>query len=184
MHFNKYLLKTKKQADFKLFIMVIEKIQRKEHLTLSGLQAIVAIRASMNLGLSQKLKLAFPDVVPVVRPIVENPRITDRNWIAGFTSGEGSFIINIFKGRTKIGWIVKLEFKLTQHERDELLMKNLINLFECGGVFRDRIAFNFRVTKLDDIVNKIIPPLLPPMKILIKNFHWRTLSYGTRLLSE
>ena len=38
--------------------MVIEKIQRKEHLTLSGLQAIVAIRASMNLGLSQKLKLA------------------------------------------------------------------------------------------------------------------------------
>ena len=36
-------------------------------------------------------------------------------------------------------------------------MKNLINLFEWGGVFRDRIAFNFRVTKLDDIVNKIIP---------------------------
>ena len=103
------------------------------------------------------LKLAFPDVVPVVRPIVENPRIPDPNWIAGFTSGEGSFIINIFKGRTKIGWIVKLEFKLTQDERDELLMKNLINLFECGGVFRDRIAFNFRVTKLDDIVNKIIP---------------------------
>ena len=57
----------------------------------------------------------------------------------------------------KLGEVVKLEFKLTQHERDELLMKNLINLFECGGVFRDRIAFNFRVTKLDDIVNKIIP---------------------------
>ena len=69
MHFNKYPLKTKKQADFKLFIMVIEKIQRKEHLTLSGLQAIVAIRASMNWGLSQKLKLAFPDIVPVLRPL-------------------------------------------------------------------------------------------------------------------
>ena len=36
-------------------------------------------------------------------------------------------------------------------------MKDLINFFECGRVFRERIAFNFRVTKLDDITEKIIP---------------------------
>ena len=137
--------------------MVVEKIQRKEHLTLEGLRQIVAIRASMNRGLSEKLKLSFPDVFPVERPLVELPKTIDPNWLAGFTSGEGSFIINIFKGTTKIGWIVKLEFKLTQHKRDEFLMKNLINVFECGGVFRDGIAFNFRVTNLDEIVNKIIP---------------------------
>ena len=63
---------------------------------------IVAIKASMNQGLSQKLKLAFPDVVPVVRPLVENPRIPDPNWLAGFTSAEGCFRINIFKATTNI----------------------------------------------------------------------------------
>ena len=44
-HFYKFPLKTKKRSDFKLLKMVIIKIKRKEHLTLLGLQAIVAIRA-------------------------------------------------------------------------------------------------------------------------------------------
>jgi hypothetical protein len=36
--------------------MVIEIIKCKEHLTIEGLQKIVAIRASMNKGLSEELK--------------------------------------------------------------------------------------------------------------------------------
>ena len=44
-HFDKFPLKTKKRSDFKLLKMVIIKIKRKEHLTLLGLQAILAIRA-------------------------------------------------------------------------------------------------------------------------------------------
>jgi len=51
--------------------MVIVKIQRKEHLTQEGLIKILALKAAMNRGLSEKLKLAFPGVVPVNRPIVE-----------------------------------------------------------------------------------------------------------------
>ena len=49
----------------------------KEHLTPEGLRKIVAIKASMNLGLSEKLKSAFPDVVPVPRPIVEPSKTID-----------------------------------------------------------------------------------------------------------
>jgi len=47
-HFNKFSLKSQKEADFSLFRMVIEKMRRKEHLTEDGLRKIVAIRASMN----------------------------------------------------------------------------------------------------------------------------------------
>ena len=113
----------------------------------------------MNQGLSQKLKLAFPDVVPVVRPRRGNlqGKIIDPNWLAGFTSAEGCFRINIFKATTNIGEAVQLIFHISQHVRNELLMKDLINFFECGRVFRERIALNFRVTKLDDITEKIIP---------------------------
>ena len=50
--------------------MVNEIMKRKEHLTIEGLHKIIAIRASMNRGLSEKLKLAFLSVVPVVIPLV------------------------------------------------------------------------------------------------------------------
>ena len=84
---------------------VCEIIERREHLTLSGFNTIVAIRASMNRGLSEKLKLAFPDVVPqiVVRPLVENPQILDPNWLAGFTSAEGCYYVEIYKAKTEQG---------------------------------------------------------------------------------
>ena len=58
---------------------VCETVERREHLTLEGFKTIVAIRASINRGLSEELKIAFPDVVPVVRPLVENPKILDPN---------------------------------------------------------------------------------------------------------
>ena len=54
--------------------MVIIKIKRKEHLAENGLRKIVAIKAAMNRGLSDVLKKAFPDVVPVVRPLVLNQK--------------------------------------------------------------------------------------------------------------
>ena len=49
---------------------------RGEHLTIDGLNKIVAIRACMNLGLSDEIKKAFPDVVPVTRPLVKNQKIS------------------------------------------------------------------------------------------------------------
>ena len=76
-HFNKYPLITQKQADYKALKLAYFIIKNKEHITNDGLRKIVAIKASMNLGLSDKLKLAFPDLVPVGRPLVENPKILD-----------------------------------------------------------------------------------------------------------
>ena len=56
-----------------------KKIERREHLTFEGFSKIVAIKAAMNLGLSDVLKKAFPDVVPVVRPLVLYQKILDQN---------------------------------------------------------------------------------------------------------
>ncbi len=50
-------------------------MERKEHLTNEGLQKIVAIRASMNNGLTAALAEAFPNVTPVSRPLVLNQEI-------------------------------------------------------------------------------------------------------------
>jgi hypothetical protein len=52
-------------------------IIRKEHLKPEGLQEIVNIRASLNLGLSEFLKARFPNTVAVNKPIIENKEISD-----------------------------------------------------------------------------------------------------------
>lgn len=135
-------------------------MKNKEHLTLEGLLGIVALKASMNLGLSDKLILAFPDVVPMKRPEVELPLTIDPNWLAGFTSAEGSFVIIIKKSNTRVGIQVILVFQLTQHSRDEKLMISIIAYMNCGWINKAKTRpkeVNYVVTKFDDIVNKIIP---------------------------
>jgi hypothetical protein len=46
---------------------------------LEGLQIIVALRASLNLGLSDQLKEAFSNVIPVPKPVATNQQILDPN---------------------------------------------------------------------------------------------------------
>ena len=112
-HFDKYPLITQKYADYLLFKMAVNLINNNEHLTIEGLHKIVAIRASMNWGLSDKLKAAFPDIIPVQRPGVLNTKIQNSNWLAGFTDGEGCFIVNIKKSKTiKTGYQILLRFSL------------------------------------------------------------------------
>jgi len=78
-HFNKYPLITQKRADFLLFKEIVDLIIKKEHLTIEGIRKIVALKASLNLGLTDDLKVAFPDIVPVTRPLVKYSEILDPN---------------------------------------------------------------------------------------------------------
>jgi len=56
-HFYKYpLVSQKTGADYLLFKVVITSISKKEHLSDDGLLNIVNIKASINKGLSTKLK--------------------------------------------------------------------------------------------------------------------------------
>lgn len=49
-------------------------MQDGEHLTIEGLKKFIAIKASMNLGLSDKLKSAFPDIMATTRPLGNKPK--------------------------------------------------------------------------------------------------------------
>jgi len=72
----------------------------------------------------------------------------------------GCFLIEIYKSKTtKLGETVKLTFSISQHSRDEQLMKGLISYFGCGRYVspKDKDIGGFRVTKIKDINEKIIP---------------------------
>ena len=157
-HFNKYPLLTQKWADFILWQKVIELIINKEHLTIEGLHKIVAIKAAINRGLSDKLKEIFPNVIPMKRPLVVDQVITDPNWVAGFISGEGCFYIGIIKSSSyKLGETPLLIFKITQHSRDEELMKSLISYFGCGSIYKYREFIDLKVSRIKDLIDIIIP---------------------------
>jgi len=44
---------------------------------MEGLIKIIAIRASMNNGLSSELTAAFPNILPAPRPLIESTEIKD-----------------------------------------------------------------------------------------------------------
>jgi hypothetical protein len=78
-HIDKYPLISQKRADYELFKQAVELMEprRDEHLTSEGLAKIVALKASMNMGLSEELKAVFPKIIPIARPLVQNLSIPD-----------------------------------------------------------------------------------------------------------
>jgi hypothetical protein len=91
-------------------------MNRKEHLRMEGLQKIVSIRASINKGLSAKLTEAFPNIVPIERPLVEVTKISDPNWLVGFVEEDGCFHLGISQSKThKAGIRVRLHLTIAQH---------------------------------------------------------------------
>lgn len=135
-------------------------MNNKEHLTISGIQKLVAIKASLNLGLSDELKLAFPEVVPIQRPLIENQKIKDPHWLAGFSSGEGCFNVRFKKlDKFLLGGCPQtiLTFKLVQHYRDKELIESIVEYLNCGSVYKDSGTVQYVVTKFSDLFEKLIP---------------------------
>jgi hypothetical protein len=175
-HFDTYSLITKKQADYLLFrAITVDIMQNNKHLRIEGLKEIVAMRASsraqrgspartfgtaqdLNKGLSDNLKAVFPDVLSYPRPEVLNKQIPDPEWMAGFTSGEGCFFVGVKKSSTyKAGFQVVLEFSISQHIRDELLLKSFEDYFGCGKLYIYKSWVTFKCHKFADLEQKIIP---------------------------
>jgi len=151
--FDQYPLITQKKIDYNLFKQVALIMQQKQHLTPEGLLEIVKLKASLNLGLTDTLKLAFPEIrVETPRPLVTDQKIPHSQWIAGFTSGEGYFQVTFSENRYK-----GLAFKINQHSRDEQLMRSLIEYWGCGYYYSSEVRGDFKVTRFSLITEIIIP---------------------------
>jgi hypothetical protein len=80
------------------------------------------------------------------------------NWIAGFVTGDGSFIINLHKNTSyKTNYRVRLRFNIAQHIRDKELLNYMINYFNCGTTHVSKNMIYYDVQEFKDIVTIIIP---------------------------
>jgi LAGLIDADG endonuclease len=166
-HFDNYPLVTAKVSDFLLFKQCFEMIKNREHLTEEGLLKIVTLKSSLNWGISDKLIKAFPLVIPVNRLEYKFKGIPDPFWIAGFTSGDGSFQVRLRKLNTNIGYRVSLLYSFHLHIRDLDVLKGLATYFSSNsknlisnekkvGISEDK-SVHLQIAKFSDINEKIIP---------------------------
>ena len=85
----------------------------------------------------------------------------DPSWIVGFTDGEGCFHISINKiNEMSLGWQVLPEFRVVQHEKDEVVLNKIKDYFGFGNVRVNRKDHHgtrkeFRVRGLENL-NKIV----------------------------
>jgi len=102
---DEYNLITKKRTDYYYFKKAVFCIKNKEHLTQEGLEKVVSLKACINKGLSDgsTLMLAFPNITNCLNdtmPLIKEPSIPNPNWVAGFTAGEGCFLVKTSKSST------------------------------------------------------------------------------------
>ena len=159
MWLKKYPLITQKAADFILFEKIVDLMIEGAHLTIDGLQQIINIKASMNLGISETVRSEFSEINPVKREIIQTTNIPDSNWVSGFVSAEGNFDVGIKKSKNIVGYQVYLRFRVSQHARDTQLMELLVNYLGAGRLEKDNRgpAVYLVVTKFSDLNHKIIP---------------------------
>jgi hypothetical protein len=85
-----------------------------------------------------------------------------KDWLSGFVDGEGCFYVATIKNSSlTLGYQVQLEFIITQHERDVLVLHAIRDYFGCGLVRRNKGSTDkvwaYRVRDLKSIGEKIIP---------------------------
>lgn len=177
-HLTRYPLRTQKYADYLLLEKAFTIVKKKLHLTKVGLSEIINIKASMNLGLSDVLKLEFTDYAPVERPQVNDNTVVTPYWLSGFISAEGNFDVRLPSTSSKLGYRVQLRFRITQHsplgERDMKLMEKIVSFMKCGKVYRygGKSAVSFTIVDFTDITNNLLPYLEKHFIIGVKYYDY------------
>ena len=157
-HFDKFPLISQKYGDYFLFKQAYQLLINREHLTPEGLRKIISIKASINNGLSEPLKEAFPDVTFAIRPTKENISICNPQWLAGFASGEGWLGVKVRNPDGNSKAFIELIFQINQHVRDKQLIAYIAEYLECGKVYKhSENAVVYRVSKRSDLTEIIIP---------------------------
>lgn len=159
-HFEKYPLLTQKHADFLLWKSIVNIMHKKEHLDLKGFTKILNIKASLNKDNGNKWIVNFPKIIRIKRPLVVLPSNINYFWLAGFFSGDGCFYIKTWKNKeSKTVYRVGLQVFVTQHIKEKLLFKKLINILGYGKIFdyRKDNAITLNISNFKDIYEKVIP---------------------------
>lgn len=156
-HFLKYPLMSAKVCYFKLWSQILDIIQSRNHLTLSGLLEIVALKAQFNDGLSPKLIENFPSIARGQTKLEYKPNLIslDLDWVAGFINADGSFSLGTQKSKEhSLGMRVSPKITITQNNTSLSLLYFIVSSLGIGSVYkhdRDGLASRAVIFSREDI---------------------------------
>lgn len=80
-------------------------------------------------------------------------------WVLGFIDAEGCFHVAIQNNRTmRLGVQVQLQFCITQHAQDHVLMTRFIDFFGVGSVVKDGPSkYQYRIRSMDHLEQHLFP---------------------------
>lgn len=109
-------------------------------------------------GITLQLKSLFPNIPSINKPLKRVPKIIDKNWLSGFTAGDGSFMIIIKKNPTcKTGYQVQATFNIGQHIIDIEQIYKIKELQKSGNVYKGLNDCRIVVSNKNEINNYIKP---------------------------
>ena len=175
-HFNSFPLLTQKRVDFYLWCKIVDIMKNGGHRTIEGLTEILNIKAGLNLGLSSKLKEAFPALKVQTRPSLDFQYEINPKWLTGFVAGEGSFSASPYNLKIKA---YRARFLISQHKRDLVLLEHIASYLGTGTVYKTGIfTYNYEVSSYRNNYDVILPFFnkypLPVVSLKAKNyFIWK-----------
>lgn len=140
----------------------MDMIEDKKHLTKEGFLKILSIKNVFPKGLSDKVRKIYPDIKLYDKPILEyTKKSINPYWIAGFVQADGTFGLNITKqNRMTLGYTSQPQFRITQHDRDIIVLERIIQTLKCGILIKpsiNRNEYNISVANIKELSEIIIP---------------------------
>ena len=79
-------------------------------------------------------------------------------WVAGFVDGEASFQIDIvYRQKAAFGVSIHPRFSIGHHLRSQTVIHAFPAFFGCGGVVHSKGMAFYKVNRLDDLIQSLIP---------------------------
>jgi len=126
-------------------------MQSLGHLTLGGLQQIVALKSVLNHGLSAQLKAAFPNLPTLTKPVYLPSLVALHPfWVSGFITGDGSFHVSISPKN-----YVLPAMTIQSYDRELLLLKKIHEFFGFGGIYISGNKVDYKVAKFSYLLSLI-----------------------------
>jgi LAGLIDADG endonuclease/Cytochrome C oxidase subunit II, periplasmic domain len=171
-HFELYPLVSSKSLMYQYWLQAYNIMERKEHFNYQGMIKLATLKSLMNYGLSDDLKKVFPELKTslIDYKFYSFKGIPHGMWVAGFTSGDGSFYTKMtpYKNTFYTGCI----FKITLHPKDNALLEGLFYYFSSyfpnitfnnygarinKGIGYSKETVSLTISNIQDISNIIIP---------------------------
>jgi LAGLIDADG endonuclease len=161
-HFENFPLQSSKIVYFQMWCQVMDIIENKRHLTKEGFLKILSIKNNFPKGLSKKVRDLYPDIITQDKPLLKNDiKPLNPYWITGFVQADGTFGLNYIKQkRMTLGYTCQPQFRITQHKRDIIILRRIIDRLNCGILikpYKDRNEYNLSVANIKDLSEIIVP---------------------------